>query len=76
MTDSELLSELRGALAVLDDSMTCEGIGPHLTCNEANELARALILAGFDDAAGWLLDGHAWSDEEGDDESHLGRVAS
>jgi hypothetical protein len=55
---------------VFGDSMTAVDVGGHVTCTEADAIARALLAGGHRYAASRWLDGHARGDAE--DDRHVG----
>lgn len=61
---SELLTALRDTAATLAEVDTMQDIGPHLTCSEADALAKMMVLLGHFDAGAALLKGHARGDED------------
>ena len=54
-----------GRLLALDAHLWAD-LGPKLTCDEAETFAEFLVAHGKREAAGWLLNSHAFEDEEGD----------
>jgi hypothetical protein len=57
---------------VTGDSMTAVDVGGHMTCTEADAIARALLAGGHRYAASRWLDGHARGDEDIADDRHVG----
>jgi hypothetical protein len=57
---------------VFGDSMTAVDVGGHMTCTEADAIARALLAGGHRYAASRWLDGHARGDEDIADDRHVG----
>lgn len=50
--------------SVLGDPLTASGLGPHLTCTEANRLAEALASVGLVEEGSALIVGHAAGDDD------------
>lgn len=67
MNQATLTEALMSLANALGDGITSSEVGPHLTCTEADAIARVLALAGHREAAGSWLRGHADGDETGDD---------
>lgn len=65
-------SALQELADIFGDGMTASHLGGHLTCTEADAIARAVGLVDRE-AARTLLDGHAYEDEDGDDADHVAR---
>src|SRR6266542_1192307 len=65
----DALADLAG---VFGDSMTAVEVGRHVTCTEADAIARALLAGGYRDAASQWLDGHARGDAETEEDRHVG----
>ena len=57
---------LKAMASVLSDGITASDTGPSFTCQEADTLARVLVLGGHLEAAAYWLSGHAAEDETGD----------
>jgi hypothetical protein len=57
---------------VFGDSMTAVDVGGHMTCTEADAIARALLAGGHHYAAARWLDGHAHGDVDAEDDRHVG----
>jgi hypothetical protein len=57
---------------VFGDSMTAVDVGGHVTCTEADAIARALLAGGHRYAATRWLDGHAHGDVDAEEDRHVG----
>jgi hypothetical protein len=57
---------------VFGDRTTAVDVGGHMTCTEADAIARALLAGGHRYAASRWLDGHARGDEDLADDRHVG----
>jgi len=68
--DMALSSEEREAIDALaameEGNTTWWDLGEHMTCAEAEAVARFFAVFGHDEVAADVLDGHAEADEEGD----------
>jgi hypothetical protein len=65
----DALTDLAG---VFGDSMTAVEVGRHVTCTEADAIARALLAGGHRAVASQWLDGHARGDAEAEEDRHVG----
>ncbi|WP_432006327.1 hypothetical protein [Streptomyces parvus] len=64
---NELYRALRAVADVLGDSLTSSGVAGHFNCNEADKLAKALMVGGNKRAAMGFLGHHAAADDDEDD---------
>jgi hypothetical protein len=70
---SDLVADALTELAdVFGDSMTAVDVGGHMTCTEADAIARALLAGGHRVAASRWLAGHARGDDDPETDRHLG----